>query len=178
MAKARTGLLTLSTWALAACAGGNETEIRQSTPEETAYGYKQAVVDQDWERSFVFLTRKAQESMVGGAFLTAAYGAQADTALANSYAKLADKYGLLANDADQTDHDDLAGIFVEIAEWTEDNLPAEHGGTWLVTVAEQMAVTEFTDFVIDGDRARAKMVHPENTRDVSFKRIDGRWYID
>ena len=178
MAKASIALLVLSTCALAACDRGVGNRIRQSTPEEAAYGYKQAIIDRDWERSFAYLTRKAQEPMVGAAYLTAAYGAQIDTALAGSFARLAEKYGLLAKDADLEDHDDLAEIFIEIADWIEENLPEEHGGTMFVIIAEQMAVTEFIDFQIDGDRARAKMVHPERTRDTSFRRVEGRWFID
>jgi hypothetical protein len=41
-----------------------------------------------------------------------------------------------------------------------------------------MAATEFSDFEIEGDRALAKRVHHENTRETRFRRIEGRWFID
>ena len=49
---------------------------------------------------------------------------------------------------------------------------------FLFIMADQMAATEFTDFEIDGDRAHAMMVHPERTREMTFKKIEGRWFID
>lgn len=177
MINALTGLLTLSIGAWVACDGGVENRIRQSTPQETAQGSKQAVIDRDWERSFAYLTRGAQETMVGAAYLTAAYGAQTDIAVAESFGALAEKHGLRAEDADLTDHEDLAQLFVEIVDWIEENLPAEHGGTTFATTAERMAVTEFRDFEIDGDRASASRVDPENTRETRFRRIEGRWFI-
>jgi hypothetical protein len=169
-------LVALGICASAACEGGG-TDVRQSSPQETAQGFKNATVDRDWSRVFAYLTRRAQEAMVAQAYLTGAYGVQTDLALAESFAALADKHGLSMN-AKLKEDANLAQIYVELAVWIEDNLPEEHGGSIFAIMAEQMAATEFSDFEIDGDRARTEMVHPEGTKQLTLRRIEGRWYVD
>jgi hypothetical protein len=178
MAKAFATALAFFTCTAVACGGSGGGAIRQATPQETAAGYKDAMAQQEWERSFAYLARGAQESMVGAAYITAAYGSQISIELAESFGELANEYGLLGDDATMDQLDDLPLVFVDIVNWIAENLPAEHGGNAFILIAEQMAATEFTDFEIDGDRAKARMIHPEGSRPMTFGRIDGAWFIN
>ena len=162
---------------LTACGGGGG--MSQSTPEETARGYRQAVVDQEWSRAMGYLTRKAQGEMVGAAYITAAYGGQGHPELAGSFQVLAEKHGVIdAKADDMRERDDLTEILVEMVEWIETNLPEAQGGDAFGKIARDMQQTEYADFEIEGDVARANWVLPDRTRRVSFRLIDGRWYLD
>jgi hypothetical protein len=159
------------------CQGGNAPG-RQSTPQEAALGFKEAAAALDWERALGYLTQRSKAGMVGGAFMAAAYGAQADPALARSFARLAERHGLDEEDADLSEADNLAEIFVELVAWIEDNLPADQGGRAFKDAGADLAASEFSDFEVDGDRAYARRTGPTTTKRVRFTRIDGRWYLD
>jgi hypothetical protein len=160
------GAIAVLVLAVAGCGGS------QSTPQEAASGYRAAMADRDWERAFGYLTRNAQAEMVGWVYVTGAYRSQADPALAKSFSKLARKYGFDRDGAALEEAGNLAEIFGELVDWIEDNLPDPFDP------AERMATTEFSEFEIDGDRARAKMLSRGRTRRVGFTKIHGRWFLD
>jgi hypothetical protein len=117
--------------------------------------------------------------MVGLAYLTAAYGLQSHLALADSFAVLSEKHGLdRKKNADLREADDLTEIFVELVDWIEGHLPAESGGNAFADIAQQMDAIEYSQFEIDGEVAHANSVSPERTRRVTFRKVDGRWFME
>jgi len=173
-------LAALAAIAASACAGGGSG---QTTPQETARAYKEAVAGQNWERAFKYLTRNAEGALIGLAFITASYGAPVDLETIQSYQRFLEEHGIDTSDGDRRDStlaalEDRAGFFSDMVDWIEASLPDTLGGNVFVQASEQMAAAEFTDFEVGDETAYAQMVTPESSRRVRFRKIDGRWFID
>jgi hypothetical protein len=173
-------LAALCLLAPAGCSRGGEAESGgvQSSPQEAANRYREAMVNQEWAEAFGYLTRKAQNTLVGLAVVTGAQGGQSDPALAKAFEALMGEHGLTGKDAVLNQSNDLTAAFVELVGWIETNLPPDQGGNTFIRIAELMSDVEYTDFSVHGDLAEAKMVGPGGTQRVALTKIDGRWYLD
>ena len=135
------------------------------------------MIDRDFERALSYLTVNAQKNAVGGLYIGAAYAAQADPDAAQSFARIAEKHGLVRNDASIPDSD-WPRAFADIARWIEKNLADTAGGGMLDKMVDQVRDSRFADFETDGDTAKATMTTGERTKRVRFKRVDDRWLMD
>lgn len=157
-----------------ACTGG----VGANTAQQAANGYRDAMIDRDFERAFAFMTREAQAAAVGSVLLAAAYASQADEKTLESFTRLAEQYAWVKNRTDLESYDDLPALFADVVGWVEENVPGGHGARIADAFVQQAKDAAFAEFEIDGDRAQAQMMTGKRKIRVRFEKIDGRWLMD
>jgi hypothetical protein len=198
----RTFVAGLLIVALAAggCNGGGGAGLAGATPQETFDAMKAAAVKKDWSGMISCMTPQTQEMMLGGmAMMVEFMGAipgggdkmkGASDILTRHGAKL-DTSGLIGSpDATKPnpqealkklvgDVKDKPACLAEVMAWLEKNGDDKMKSGMN---SDQMANSTLSDVKVEGDKATAKITSKkdgkEESHDVHFQKIDGKWYAD
>jgi hypothetical protein len=193
------GLLILAVEA-GGCSG-HGTGVAGATPQETFDAMKEAAAKKDWNGMVSGMTPQTQDMMLGGMammvqFMGAMPGAGdkmkgASDILARHGAKV-DASSLMSVGADPTktnpqealkkitgDVKDKVGCLAELMAWFEKNGDANTKNNMR---PDQISNSTLSDVKIEGDRATGKITSKvdgqDQTQDVQFLKIDGKWYAD
>jgi hypothetical protein len=193
--------LLIVTLATGGCSGGGGSGAG-ATPQETFDAMKAAAVKKDWGGMVACMTPQTQEMMLGGmAMMVQFMGAMpggdkfkgAADILTRHGAKLDAKPDMSslvggpdakANPQEALkkvvgDVKDKPACLAEVMAWLEKNGDEK---TKSGMNSEQMANSTLTDVKIEGDKATAKITSKiggkDESQDVHFQKIDGRWYAD
>ncbi len=199
-----TGLLIVALAAGGCSGGGGGPGMAGATPQETFDAMKAAAVKKDWNGMISCMTPQTQEMMLGGmAMMVEFMGAMpgggdklkgAADILTSHGAKLDAKLDMasLAGGPDGAkpnpqealkklvgDVKDKPACLAEVMAWLEKNGDDKMKSG---SMSDQMAASTLSDVKIDGDKATAKITSKKDgkdeSQDVQFQKIDGKWYAD
>lgn len=197
------GLLIVAL-AAGGCGGvGGGSSVAGATPQETFDGMKAAAAKKDWTGMVSGMTPETQDLMLGGMTMMVQfmgivpggadklkgandiltkYGVKLDAT-----PKLPDLTGGDPTKADPQDAmkkltagvKDKAACLGELMAWLEKN---GDENTKKGMNSDDIAASTLSDVKIDGDTATGKLTSKKDgkdqTQDVHFKKIDGKWYAD
>ncbi len=200
-----TGLL-IAALAAGGCGGGGSgggTGMAGATPQDTFEAMKGAAAKQDWTGMVSCMTPETQEMMLGGMAMMVQFmgmvpgGADklkgANEILTKHGVKLdatPQLPGLTGGDPTKAnpqdamkkltaDVKDKAACLGELMAWLQKN---GDENTKKSLNSDEIATSTLTDVKIDGDKATGKLTSKKDgkdqTQDVQFKKIDGKWYAE
>ena len=147
---------------------------QQSTPQDAAAGFQQAVARGRWNDAFEYLAPEARKTLVGGLCMEAAYAADGEGGRARErLGHIMQSYGLRDQGTRQWTDGELLAVLHELLAWFEHSVPADKR----VNLTQSMADIEHTNYRISGDFAYAKYELKGKVREQRFKCLDGKWYL-
>ncbi len=164
-----------------------------SSPEGVFENFKTAMKSKDYKSGFAQMTPDSQDMMLGGLAMAMSMGFGIDPEKAADAQKVVEKYGVKKMDPTKiqpgqdprtmvketiADVKDKPACFADMMSWMETNASGKDRAEKM----EAYSHAELSDLKTAGDTATAnvkvKRNGEENSSPMSFKKIDGSWYID
>ncbi|MEL7451183.1 MAG: hypothetical protein AAFN78_18360 [Pseudomonadota bacterium] len=147
---------------------------QQSTPQDAAAGFRQAVIAGRWSAAFKYMVPEVRKSLVGGLCMEAAYAADGEGGDARErLGHIMQKHGLRGQGTREWTDSELLAALRDLLAWFENSVPEEKR----VNLAQSMADIEYTNYRVSGDFAYAKYELKGKVREQRFKCLDGKWYL-